>query len=217
MRWHCAQLLCSARVCGLDGCGHWARVHWTSARYPPVVRSFPAPVPSSSTELSTACVRRLCEGRSLCIEPGTQCDPDPRWRAGTGAGQLSDARTRVRPVDELLPAVSLLYSQSTPITPSLTPSRVSARQGLLLDAVGQLGHLVVDGAALGHQRSDLPLGVHDRCVVAAAELLADLGERHLGELAAQVHADLPGGHQHARPGRATQVVDRQAEVGGGLT
>src|SRR5215469_18524709 len=50
----------------------------------------------------------------------------------------------------------------------------SPGEGLLLDAVGELGHLVIDGAALGHQGPDLALGVHDRGVVAAAELLADL-------------------------------------------
>ncbi len=44
----------------------------------------------------------------------------------------------------------------------------------VLDAVGELGDLVVDRAALGHQRADLAVGVHDRRVVAAAELGADL-------------------------------------------
>lgn len=44
----------------------------------------------------------------------------------------------------------------------------------VLDAVGQLGDLVVDGAPLGHQRTDLAVGVHDGRVVAAAELPADL-------------------------------------------
>lgn len=46
----------------------------------------------------------------------------------------------------------------------------------VLDAVGQLGDLVVDGAALGHQRADLAVGVHDGGVVAAAELSPDLGQ-----------------------------------------
>ena len=46
----------------------------------------------------------------------------------------------------------------------------------VLDAVGQLGDLVVDGAALGHQRADLAVGVHDGGVVAAAELRPDLGQ-----------------------------------------
>ena len=63
--------------------------------------------------------------------------------------------------------------------------------GLLLDPVGELGDLVVDAAALGDQLADLLVGVHHRGVVAAAELLADLGQRQVGELAAEVHRDLP--------------------------
>ena len=47
--------------------------------------------------------------------------------------------------------------------------------GLVTDAVGQLGDLVVDRPALRHQMADLTVGVHDRRVVAATELLADLG------------------------------------------
>ena len=45
---------------------------------------------------------------------------------------------------------------------------------LLLDPVRQLGHLVVDRAPLGHELADLLVRVHDRGVVPAAELLADL-------------------------------------------
>src|SRR5271157_929348 len=60
----------------------------------------------------------------------------------------------------------------------------SARSGLLLDAVGQLGDLRVYGPAFGHQGADFPVGIDDRGVVAAAELLADLGQRQVGELAA---------------------------------
>src|SRR5262245_8577453 len=43
-----------------------------------------------------------------------------------------------------------------------------------LDPVRELGHLVIDRASLRHQGPDLPIGVHHRRVVAAAELLADL-------------------------------------------
>src|SRR5665648_966017 len=50
---------------------------------------------------------------------------------------------------------------------------------LLLDPVREFGHLVVDGAALGHQLTNLPVRVHDGGVVAAAELLADLGQAHV--------------------------------------
>lgn len=46
--------------------------------------------------------------------------------------------------------------------------------GLLLDPVGQLGHLVEDAASLCHELADLAVGMHHRGVVAAAELLADL-------------------------------------------
>jgi len=53
--------------------------------------------------------------------------------------------------------------------------------------------------------------LHDRGVVAAAELLADLRQRHVGQLAAEVHGDLSGGHQHPGPRLAAQVVDGQAE------
>ena len=47
--------------------------------------------------------------------------------------------------------------------------------GLVADPVGQLGDLVVDRTALGHQLTDLAVGVHDRGVVAPPEELADLG------------------------------------------
>ncbi len=43
-----------------------------------------------------------------------------------------------------------------------------------LDAVSEFGDLVVDRSALSHQRPDLPVGVHHRGVVAAAEELTDL-------------------------------------------
>src|SRR5215469_7105774 len=60
----------------------------------------------------------------------------------------------------------------------------SPGESLLLNPVGELGHLVIDGPALGHQGPDLALGMHHRGVVAAAELLTDLGQGHVGELTA---------------------------------
>ena len=47
--------------------------------------------------------------------------------------------------------------------------------GLVADPVGQLGDLVVDRPALRHQMADLAVCMHDGGVVAASELLADLG------------------------------------------
>ena len=64
---------------------------------------------------------------------------------------------------------------------------------ILFDAVCQFRHLVVDGSAFLHEFADLLVGVHHRGVVAVAEQLADLGQRQIGELAAQVHGDLSGG------------------------
>ena len=52
----------------------------------------------------------------------------------------------------------------------------SRRTSAVLDAVGELGDLVVDGPPLRHQRTDLPVRVHHRRVVAAAELRPDLGQ-----------------------------------------
>ena len=51
----------------------------------------------------------------------------------------------------------------------------NASVGVLLraDARGELGDLVVNGAALGHELADLLVGVHHGGVVAAAELLPD--------------------------------------------
>lgn len=53
--------------------------------------------------------------------------------------------------------------------------RAGARpDSAVLDPVGEFGDLVVDGAALGHQRADLAVRVHHRGVVPPAELRTDL-------------------------------------------
>src|SRR5450830_322059 len=95
----------------------------------------------------------------------------------------------------------------------MTPAGGAGRSAavLLLDAVGQLGHLVVDAAALGHELADLAIGVHDRGVVPAAERLPDFRQRELCELAAQVHRDLPGSHEDAGARRSAEVFDAEAE------
>lgn len=51
--------------------------------------------------------------------------------------------------------------------------RAGLLAGALLDAGGQLLHLVVDAAAFGHLLADLLVRMHDRGVVAAAEGLPD--------------------------------------------
>lgn len=44
----------------------------------------------------------------------------------------------------------------------------------LTETVGEFRYLVVDATAFAHQVFDLAVRVHDRCMVAATELLADL-------------------------------------------
>ena len=66
--------------------------------------------------------------------------------------------------------------------------------------------------ALRHEQTDLLDRVHDRGVVASAELLTDLGQREVGELAAQVHRDLTSEHEVALAVGAADLVDRELGV-----
>src|SRR3954454_21750137 len=68
-----------------------------------------------------------------------------------------------------------------------TEHGASRPAGLGLDPVGQLGDLVEDRPTLGHQSADLPVGVHDRGVVAAAEAGSDQWQTQVVELATQKH------------------------------
>src|SRR3954471_1568053 len=60
----------------------------------------------------------------------------------------------------------------------------------LFDARGELLHDVEGLAVFLQQARDLVDAVQHRRVVAAAELGADLGQRRVGQLAAQVHGDV---------------------------
>src|SRR4051795_9618065 len=85
------------------------------------------------------------------------------------------------------------------------PYRSCDLSGALLDAVRELGDLVVEGAAFGHVLADLAVGVHARGVVAAAERLADARQGEIRQLATEVHRDLTGIHQDAAAGMAAQI------------
>src|SRR5690606_5934293 len=76
-------------------------------------------------------------------------------------------------------------------------------------------HLVVQLPFLFHELGDLLRGVHDRRGVAPAEQLADLREREVGALAAQIHGDLSRLGDRLRAAGAVQVLDRELEVGRG--
>ena len=83
----------------------------------------------------------------------------------------------------------------------------------LLDAARELGDLVIRRATLCHLRADLAVGVHHRCMVAAAELLTNLWKGKIGEFSAQIHGNLASSYQDAGPRAAAQVVDAHPKVG----
>src|SRR3546814_3842050 len=73
-----------------------------------------------------------------------------------------------------------------------------------------LGKARVGGFELLH----LAHRVHDRGVVAAAELAADFGQRAGGELLGEVHGDLARAGHRAGPARRVHVGDADVEMGG---
>src|SRR5690625_4607698 len=93
---------------------------------------------------------------------------------------------------------------------------VRSAAGLLFDPVDELGDLVEDAAPFGHEITDLAVGVHDRGVVTAAELLADLGERQIGELTAEVHGDLTRLHEVSAAVGSADLLDAVLGVRRGL-
>src|SRR5699024_7411437 len=97
------------------------------------------------------------------------------------------------------------------------PFRSAARTGAgALDLCRELGDLVEDRATFLHELADLLVRMHHGGVVAAAELLTDPDQRHIGEFAAQIHRDLARRDQPPRASGAHNLFDRQAEVGGRL-
>jgi len=112
-----------------------------------------------------------------------------------GSGDTREGAVHVSPLSprypRFLPRFSLAVPQSYPhaVCTALDNScglavcctrqpcssgRRSSGSRLLLDPVGELGYLGVDGPAFGHQGADLAVRVDNGGVVAAAELLADL-------------------------------------------
>ena len=73
---------------------------------------------------------------------------------------------------EISTVIHNLSPTGAPIT--VDKKEISAHpQRLLFNSVGELGDLVIDRSALSHQLTDFAIGVHNRCVVAPAECLAD--------------------------------------------
>ena len=63
---------------------------------------------------------------------------------------------------------------------------------ILFDFVRQLCHLIKRHVPLRHLCTDLPHRMHDRRVVAPAQLLPNPWQRHIRQLTQQIHGDLPG-------------------------
>src|SRR4051794_37234985 len=74
----------------------------------------------------------------------------------------------------------------------------------------ELGHLVVDLAALLHEGADLLDGVDHRGVVPPAVLPGDGRVAEVGQLPAHVHADLAGGDERAPAALALELLHREA-------
>ena len=60
---------------------------------------------------------------------------------------------------------------------------------------------------------DLVVGMDDRGMIPAAKAAADLGQRGVGELAAEIHGNLPGEGKVARPFLGKKIIDIDLEVG----
>src|SRR5688572_1520242 len=86
------------------------------------------------------------------------------------------------------------------------PHRVSSGS----DALPQLLHADPDGAVLADLVLDLVARVNDRRVIPPAESLADLDERQVGVLAAEVHRHLPGNGQGLGALLRLESLDRDA-------
>src|SRR5580698_2512984 len=79
------------------------------------------------------------------------------------------------------------------------------------DDVHELGHLVVNGAALFHLIADLFDRMNDRGVIPAAEFAGDGGIAEIGALAHDIHGDLAGRDEWTAPIWPTQLVDGESE------
>src|SRR5213078_5296592 len=82
----------------------------------------------------------------------------------------------------------------------------------LFDPSGQLLHEVVHRAVLANHARDFRGGVDNGRVVAPAELLADLGQRRVCELAREVHRDLARVDDVLRAAVAAELLEREAEA-----
>src|SRR6185436_13250239 len=77
----------------------------------------------------------------------------------------------------------------------------------LLDSRCEFLDQVVDASVLANQPRDVRGCVDDRRMVSTAEVVADLGERAVGELSAEVHGHVPGVDDRARSPLADELLE----------
>src|SRR5918999_1047485 len=118
----------------------------------------------------------------------------PRWTGPGDKTQLSTA------------------SGSFDVNPQSCPSFAQVCLPGLFDPRRELLDEVVDAPVFLDQLGDLRRRVDDGRVVAPAELLADLRERAVGELAAEVHRHLAGIDDRLRTAVADELLHRDAEA-----
>src|SRR5215204_3104755 len=94
--------------------------------------------------------------------------------------------------------------------------RAKSSTGLanLLDPGSEFLHKVVHRAILANQARDLARRVDHGGVIAPAELLADLRQRRVGELAREVHRDLARVHDVLGALVAAELLEREPEAVG---
>src|SRR4051812_13479632 len=91
--------------------------------------------------------------------------------------------------------------------PTATPGSTG-----LLDAGRELLHQVVHIPVLPDQARDLGRRMDDRRVVASPDLLADLGQRRVRQLAREIHCALPRIDDVLRPAVTRQLAEADAEA-----
>ena len=95
-------------------------------------------------------------------------------------------------------------------------STVASTASARLEALDNVGDLLVDRLALAHLALDLLHGVDHGRVVTTTEESGDAGIAQVGLLAEHVHRDLATGHERPLAALALQGLDLEAEVTGDL-
>ena len=92
----------------------------------------------------------------------------------TGLDLATVSSSNIHSYPQVTPTLGATFYTIFQVSPDRLPP------GGRLYSVSELGDLVIDRTALGHQLADLPIGMHNGRVIATPEGLADLRQRELG-------------------------------------